>query len=283
MAVMMGAWSVLANILSIEWLDIFLGNGDYVWAATVVSGIVGGVAGGAIGYSLTQGLSHRPILLQGLLKYALIGTFLWPFIGILSLTIVVVYYCGPLSFLSHSIRSEILSYIEMLVIFVIFPGGVLGIVLALWRRYNSYRWKNIPVVLGVVASLLVVCVFVWLGVTKPTLMGVISRALGSPCVTVFEDRNRDGRLDPGDKWLDDLPGAIVVVEDPNGINGGRFALAVCGIAPRAQPRTIHVTVILPAGYTATTPLELDVRVLGIPGFHNYPPRVYIGVQELSAP
>jgi hypothetical protein len=100
-----------------------------------------------------------------------------------------------------------------------------------------------------------------------------------PCIRVFEDRNGDGRLDPNDQWLDDLPGTEIEVLDAEGYDSGRFPLAECYIRPQAQHRTIHVMVTLPAGYLATTSLEHEVSVQEATYFHDYPPRIYIGVRK----
>ena len=134
---------------------------------------------------------------------------------------------------------------------------------------------------------MLVCVAVgiasWITILKPAMDKAMEKAMrggDSPCVSVFEDLNADGRPDSSEPVLHQLPGAEIIVDDPGGKDSGRFALSDCYLRPGpGQPRTIHLTVVLPSGYTPTTPLQQDVKVYAMFPY----PAAYIGVQQSATP
>ena len=149
------------------------------------------------------------------------------------------------------------------------------------------RRKTLPRILlgilGVLLACLVVGIVSWITILKPAMdktMENVMRSRYSPCVVVFEDLDADGRHDASEPSLNQLPGAEIIVDDPGGQNSGRFALSDCYLRPGSgQPQIIHLTVLLPPGYTPTTSLQQDVKVYAMFPY----PAAYIGVQRSATP
>lgn len=139
--VMSGISWALSHILSIRSCS-GIPCSENVVVAVVISGVVGGAAGGTSGYGIAQLLLRRSMNKRQLLRYALVGTVLWPIVGVFSVINFAVIYAVlllPFSPLFYFLSPDSLffwvhAYTVMLISFVVLPGALLGIVLARLRR-----------------------------------------------------------------------------------------------------------------------------------------------------
>ena len=86
------------------------------------------------------------------------------------------------------------------------------------------------------------------------------------------DLNGNGIADPGDIHIDGLNGLLIQVTDSDGPDSGVYSFYDCRLRPTVKARTIHLHVIVPRGYVATSTTDMDVFVLNSIGYYDYPPR-----------
>lgn len=104
---------------------------------------------------------------------------------------------------------------------------------------------------------------------------------GVPCIhEVVYDVNGNGQYDQGEQTAS-VPGMMINVNDPQGPDSGHYAASDCYIDPAASDRTIHLQVVLPPGYRATSVTALDVFVYASAHFQDSPPHVILFVQDVT--
>ncbi len=137
-----------------RWLDFFDCSGipcdDRAFPTMILMGIIGGLIGGVVGYLAFQKLTRCGIVVKYLIRYAILGAFLWPVVGVFPIAfyLIVIYFdfdFGRLNsaffsiFSSNRVSTQVYNYIWFFVIFVLVPGFALGIGLAVLRRIPKFN------------------------------------------------------------------------------------------------------------------------------------------------
>lgn len=125
---------------------------DRAFPAIILMGIIGGLVGGIFGYLAFQKFTRREIVAKYLIRYAILGAFLWPMVGVFSIvvfafTINFEYMVRLISLLDSILPSNpslrrVYGYICLFIIFVLIPGIALGTILSLLRRIPIYNIKR---------------------------------------------------------------------------------------------------------------------------------------------
>jgi hypothetical protein len=80
---------------AVIWLDFDDYSGipcdDRAFPTMILMGIIGGVVGGIVGYFTAQKLIRDKIIVKHLIRYALLGGFLWPAVAIFSIALLVTF------------------------------------------------------------------------------------------------------------------------------------------------------------------------------------------------
>jgi hypothetical protein len=119
--------------------------GEHLGIVTILSGVMGGIAGGIIDYTISQLIAHHKIAPRHLLGFALMGGLLWPLVGIFSFvsffTYILTFHSWFDSLSRTSLHFDIYVYVMFFILCAVFPGIVLGTIIALLR----IRWGNYTV------------------------------------------------------------------------------------------------------------------------------------------
>lgn len=139
----------------VRWFDFFDCSGipcdDRAFPTMILMGIVGGLLGGIVGYLAFQKLTRSEIVAKYLIRYAILGAFLWPIVGVfwVAFYLVVIYFdfdffTSSLDFVLSSNRAlrEVYADFWLFVVLVIIPGIVLGTILSVLWRIPNYNRKH---------------------------------------------------------------------------------------------------------------------------------------------
>ncbi len=130
--------------------------------------------------------------------------------------------------------------------------------------------RRVIIGLGIGLVIIVVGIVIWL--FSPTTVGIPMPYLYPfGCLHhVYEDTNGNGRLDPGEKTIDAVTGLQIQIDDPDGPYSGIYSISDCHFDGTKTARTLHLHIIVPPGYSATSPTDIEVWADAEPGFEDYP-------------
>jgi hypothetical protein len=142
MGMMFGAYSLFADVLSLEYCS-GVPCDDRLMPLILVSGSAGGLVGGITGYVSIQKLLGLLIDLRQLLLYGLIGSILWPVVGIVSLMAFIAYILTIHDFFYDFfargwwLSGIIYDWILYPIVFAVVPGTAIGYILSKVKKNQS--------------------------------------------------------------------------------------------------------------------------------------------------
>jgi hypothetical protein len=117
--------------------------------------------------------------------------------------------------------------------------------------------------LVIAVVLIAIIVFVVRSRKQVLNTGAVQAQYRIPCVAFYEEPQPDSESAPSNadsQLFTNLPGAVVQVEDPLGVDSGGFPPDQCILRGTDNERTVKLSVTLPEGYQASSALQFEVRL-----------------------